>query len=607
MSVEVPGGPSDLKMSDLKIPYGISDFPKIVEDGYLYVDRTGFIPQIESLGQALLFVRPRRFGKSLWLSTLKAYYDVATAPRRQELFGDLAIGANPTPSAHRYFVMSWDFSAIDPRGTVEEIGERIHRYVERRIRSFYSDYREHLPEPGRLEGDAQLSLDALLAAIRRTPYKLYLLIDEYDNFANELMVAREAVYQELVHNERPFKQLFKWVKLAMAGQGLDRLFITGVSPLVMSDLTSGLNICRDIHTLRQTNALCGFRPPEVESMLQRVLPALENSQLDPADVLDMMRVWYDGYRFSPDADERVYNPTLTLYFLHFLLDQGRFPRQMLDANLAADEDKLEYLARVPTGRHVLLDALRDGSPLEISHLEERFTLRDLLNPKGQDVAFYASLLFYFGMLTLDGETPFRTLSLTPPNLVVRKLYLDELGRRLLSTEDRRQVDEPVAALIRHGDIEPLLHFAERRLFTVFSNRDYRGHGEQTVKTALATLLFDDVSYQVFSEREVRRGYADLCLLRRPDARQSALWDILLEIKFLKLSELGLDTERLRTMDRRDLEALPPVAAALAEGARQASRYRRDLVAQGLDLRLKTFAVVALGFERLLAVEVSEDG
>ena len=230
----------------MKIPYGIADFYALRTEGYLYVDRTDRIRTVEELGKALLFLRPRRFGKSLWLRTLACYYDLRLADEHQRLFGGLAAGGEAaTPLAHRYFVMAWDFSDIDPdpppRGVnaavssrVERLGNEIHGYLNGSVKSFVSDYGAHLPRPIEIEVDAFRTLGNLLAVLRQTPYRLYLLVDEYDNFANEVMTAEEEDYLQLVHADGPFKRLWKWVKGAMAGQGLERLFLTGVSPIVMS-------------------------------------------------------------------------------------------------------------------------------------------------------------------------------------------------------------------------------------------------------------------------------------------------------------------------------------------------------------------------------------
>ena len=597
----------------MKIPYGIADFYSLITDRYVYVDRTAHVRTLESLGRALLFVRPRRFGKSLWLKTLRCYYDLALANEHKKLFGRLAIGRDPTPLAHRYFVLEWDFSAVDAQGGAEEIGAGLHDYVNRRIRTFVSDYRDHLPESVALEDDAVLSLDALLAVLRQTPYKLYLLIDEYDNFANEVMVSDEGAYQDLLHADGPYKRLMKWVKSAMAGQGLERLFMTGVSPVVMSDLTSGLNICENVSLDEELSELCGFTEDEVEGLLLQIAGERSGTATEPPafsidEGLEMLRIWYDGYRFAPAARQPVYNPTLALYFLKHLYRKGRYPEQMLDTNLAADEDKLDYLARIIPGQQAVMDLLQTGRPLEIAKLEERFTLADMVRRSSQDRTFLASFLYYFGMLTLSGRTEFRALQLQPPNLVVKTLYIDQVLRFLMPDgADRTAIADPVRSLKQDGGIEPLLRLVEEKLFRIFSNRDYRWMNEHAVKMAFLALVFDDVSYMIHSEAELDRGYADLCLLLRPDARSSRLRDLLFEFKYVKLDELEMSGQQLRALDREELDSLAPVEAALAAAGTQLGHYRRALTERfGGRLKLRAYAVVALGFERLLGREITSE-
>jgi hypothetical protein len=596
----------------MKLPYGIADFYHLRTAGYEYVDRTGYVRAVEERGEALLFLRPRRFGKSLWLRTLACYYDLRYAGEHERLFGDLAVGRDPTPLAHRYFVLSLDFSLINPepppRGVnrdvssrVDRIGNEIHDYLNRALKSFVSDYRVHLPEPVTIEADALHTLDGILAVIRQTPYQLYLLVDEYDNFANEVMASDPDTYDDLVHTDGPFKYLFKWVKGVMAGKGLERLFVTGVSPIVMSDVTSGLNMAEDVYLEADLNALCGFTGDELRSLLERIKSRTEDSWT-VAEAHEMMRVWYDGYRFAENATAAIYNPTLSLYFLSHLQREGTYPGEMLDNNLAADEGKLEYLGRVASGQESVIDLIRSGQPLGIERLEKRFSLRTMLDRSSQDATFLGSYLYYFGMLTLDGRSKIRELLLSPPNLVVRKLYVDGILQFLLPLgKSRDAAAEAKGPLLTDGVIEPLLDFVETTVFPTFSNRDAQGADELMVKTVFVCLLWNEINYVMLSEPELERGYADLCLLLRPDSRDSILTDLLFEFKRLPLGEIGMTGDEVRKAARAELLELPAVAEALGEADAQLRHYAgalRDRHGEGL--RLRAWAVLALGFDRLVA-------
>ncbi|MCB1777738.1 MAG: AAA family ATPase, partial [Candidatus Competibacteraceae bacterium] len=253
----------------MKFPYAINDFGTVIREGYFYQDRTDRIPQLEEAGRQLIFIRPRRFGKSLLLSMLEHYYDVNRADQFETLFGHLAIGQNPTPLHNRYFVMTWDFSLVKAQGEVKDLEMALHRHVNLAIKACAAEYGwrdiEIAPD------DAVASLSSLLIRVRQEAHPLYLLIDEYDNFANEVLMTgrKQAFYEALLYGEGVLKSLFKAVK-AGAGRGIDRVFITGVSPVVLSDMTSDYNVGEDIYLDETFNDLCGFTEAEIAAVLERL-------------------------------------------------------------------------------------------------------------------------------------------------------------------------------------------------------------------------------------------------------------------------------------------------------------------------------------------------
>ena len=589
----------------LQLPYGIADFQALISDGYEYIDRTSYIHDLESLGRHLLFVRPRRFGKSLWLGTLAAYYDLRTAGAHQELFGHLDVGRSPTPDAHRYFVLQWDFSEVSPRGSLERVAGSLNDYVNTELEVFLSDYGDHLPRIA-VRSDARNTFIEVLAAIRKTPHSLYLLIDEYDNFANEIMVRDESTYGGLVHGAGPFKELMKSVKRATQGRGLERLFVTGVSPVVMSDLSSGMNILTDVYQRPELNGLCGFKDDEVLSLLERIHAQDRSPTWTVKETQATIRDWYNGYRFSPGSRDKVFNPTMVLYFLDYLQRYRGSPRRLLDHNLAADEDKLRFIGQVVAGQQTVLDVVQKDAPVEIDDLAGRFTLNEILEQSAYDQSSLASFLTYFGMLTIERETPEGNLHLAPPNMVVRKLYVDQVRRFLLPQgADRTAAWRHAQAVVTRGEIAPFLAFVEEKLFPVMSNRDYIFMDEQSLKMVFLTLLWGEVTHLVVSEPELSRGYADLCLLRRPDRRMPGVYDLVFEFKYAKLGDLGLSGEELRQMDLEEIDQLELVEELFTEAETQLQRYREALLERyGEALQLRAFAVVALGFERLVARELT---
>ena len=593
----------------MKFPYGICDFEKILTNGYFYVDRTDKIPLIEDTGEYLLFLRPRRFGKSLVLSMLENYYDIAKAKKFELLFGSFAIGQTPTPKHNQYFVMNWDFSAVDSTGSAEDVRQRLHDHINGCIEHFKACYKDFLADD--IEShptNAIRSLQSVLAAIKSTPYKLYLLIDEYDNFANEVMMAGKSDsrdrYEALIQGEGALKAVFKAVKTGTKGLGIDRIFITGVSPVVMSDISSGFNIAENIYLTSKFNDLCGFWETEILAALQQIATECEFEEQQVHDALAMMRTFYDGYCFFYTQKSKLYNPTLALYFLKHLQDTCQYPRQILDDNLAMDRGKIIYISQLPHGEIVIAEALNSEKPLAIAQLASRFGVNDMLTAT-KDTPFMASLLYYFGVLTFGGDTPSGELILRIPNLVMRKLYVEQLQDLFLpdwtAKENARRITQQ---FYQTGNLQPLCQFMVKSYFKAFSNRDYRWTDELTVKTAFLTLLFNDTFYIMDSEPELKRQYADLTMIIRPDMRRYQLLDFLIEFKYVKLKKVGVTAKQVKQLSDDELKAKEPIKDKLVESESQLKSYRQTLQSRyGSKLRLHCYSVVAVGYERIIHCEI----
>ncbi len=590
----------------LKFPYGNCNFERIISENYFYQDRTDRIQLLENVGENILLLRPRRFGKSLFLSVLENYYDLAKADKFETLFGHLAIGKNPTPNHNQYFVMKWDFSMVDPHGDIEAIVRSLYNHINQQIKSFAHYYRQFLDYEIKItEADALASFQDLLGVIRA--HRLYLLIDEYDNFANEVMVSRKQGpqrYEQLLQGEGILKTLFKVIKGTLAGMGLERVFITGVSPVVMSDLTSGQHITRNIYFKPEFNDLCGFREEEVAEMVAQVAVNGGLSAEKTAEAMQMMRIYYNGYCFVPPLlyapatkmAENIYNPTMVLYFLEHLQNYGYYPTNMLDSNLAPDRLKLAYAAFLPGGGNVILKAVDEQEPLAIPNLIERFGVQEMLEAENDDT-FVATLLYYLGMLTIGERNRLGELSLRVPNLTMRGLYFERLQKILLPKFSRNEIEQAVREFYTTGNLQPVCDLVEQR-FTTLDNRDYKQADELLVKTAFLAILFNDLYYMINSETALQRGYADLTMILRPGLRQYQLLDHVVEFKYVTLKETGMSGAQLRELSRAELAALPAVQHQLSQAKGQLARYREGLAQiYGDILRLHSHVVVSIGFER----------
>jgi hypothetical protein len=372
----------------------------------------------------------------------------------------------------------------------------------------------------------------------------------------------------------------------------------------MSDVSSGYNVAKNI-TLRPEYAdLCGFHEQEIIDVLAEVVKDCELSADKADEALNMMRTFYNGYRFSLKNKAKIYNPTLALYFFDTFQRDCSYPDQILDDNLAMDRNRISYIASLPHGQDIIARLLDPDNPPKIGQLANKFGVEDMLFAS-KDQPFMGSLLYYLGVVTLGERDEFGELSLQIPNLVIKRLYVERIQEMLLPEyEDKETMREVAKLFYRSGELQPLCNFIENRYFQVFDNRDYRWANELVIKSAFLTILFSDTFYIMDSEQELNKGYADLSLILRPDMRQYQLLDHVLEFKYLKLDDVKMTAKQVREKSREELAEIPIVKNALKEATEQLNHYHKALMQRYQNkLRLQTYAVVALGFERLIFVTV----
>ena len=396
---------SQKKRTDLKIPYGVSDFRRIRNEGYYYIDKTRYLAQMEERDSFIFFVRPRRFGKSLFLSMMESYYDLNAKKDFKKLFGGLWLGDHPTGNANRFMVLKLDFSKVGGTGESlerafeEHIGKRLDDMVSRYPACFDAEFRATFmgqPASGKLADVVNKS--------RRAGIPLYLIIDEYDNFTNQMIrVTGVDDYREITHGAGFYRNWFKKFK----GE-FDRIFMTGVSPVTMDDLTSGFNIAANLTLDPDFNAALGFSEAEVVRMYSDFKGTGKFTDGDPAGIVRSIKPWYDGYCFAKRkvGEESVFNSDMTLYHLKNLVATGEHPESMVDANIKTDYDKLKTISDL---QRVLLrmdpiEALPMTEQTVTSGgvqfpLVESFPAEAIIQPEN-----FRSLFFYYGLLSMAGKS-----------------------------------------------------------------------------------------------------------------------------------------------------------------------------------------------------------
>ena len=513
----------------LKIPYGISNFSKIMAEGFAYVDKTNYIAYLEESGCYHVLMRPRRFGKSLFVSMLEHYYDVKRAAQFDDLFGKLYIGQNPTPLKNRYQVLLMDFSGITVAGH-DAIQRDFDRAVFNALQRFlqYYAYPASAMEAIQQEPTAQGRMRALFRVAQE--HKLLLLIDEYDHFANALLVENRDLFQQVMGKGGFIRSFYEVLKSATMTGVLDRLFVTGVTPLMLDSLTSGFNIAKNLSLNTQFNAAMGFTHAETQALLQ---PLADHCQLDVPVLMRDIADWYNGYRFHPDAKEAVFNADMVLYFaVEFDYQRCAYPRRMLDENIASDYRKIMALFQIgnaETNFQVLDDLINQG---EVTAVQQRKFEID----KHFDRHDFISLLAYMGFVTIIGATMLQT-RFGIPNHVIRELYFQyfkvELEQRNQLTLPDQTLAAAIESLALQGELQPLAVEMERVLQGL-SNRDFIKLDEKHIKTLLLTLLYQFPIYFIQSEREMGRKYPDVLLVERNPFAVN--YQHLIELKYSKKSE-----------------------------------------------------------------------
>ena len=550
------------------IPYGDADFKRIRLTGSLYVDKTRFLRRLERVRFAVL-IRPRRFGKSCWISLLEHYYDRTRGDAFDTVFGGTDIARQPTDERNRYVVLRFNFSAFND--TLEMLERNFEEYCRLEIRHALERNPDLFPEPALeriLAPDFVAGvLNELFAYAGDHGVALYVLIDEYDNFANTILAHHgEAAYRGITHGGGFYRNFFATLKAGAerSDGGIARLFITGVSPITLDDVTSGFNIGKNISLDADFNELLGFTEPEVRGLLEtyRDLGVLDQ---DLDEALDTMRDWYDGYRFAAHARRSVYNTDMVLYYLTESIPNRPPPDYLIDMNVRVDYGKLRHLLVVGRQLNGNFDLLRHvaGEERVACDIQPGFPLERLTRREN-----FLSLLHFFGLLSIREVADGRPVLAIPNQTVRRLLYgflrdaYDDVGTFAV---DLFAFDQLMSAMANAGTWRPVFEFLRDAVAAQTGIRDYIA-GEKVLQGFLAAYL-SVCPYFVFrSEAELGKGYADIALepllARYPHLRRGYL----IELKYVK---------RRDPPDPGHLDAAAQAAAAQIRGYLADERLARQ--------------------------------
>ena len=565
------------------VPYGVADFATVIEQNLYYVDKTMFIPELEKQPRNLFFIRPRRFGKSIFLSMLYSYYDCAQSHKFQSLFGNLWIGQHPTPLQGKYQVLFLDFSQIT--GNIDKLETKFNSYLSINLDAFvrqYSEYYQAEMEEILAQEDFEEKMELIFKAAKAHQYHLYLIIDEYDNFTNVILNERgEKVYHAITHADGFYRDVFKKFK-----GNFERIFMMGVSPVTLDDVTSGFNIGWNISIKPEFDEMLGFSTTDVVEMFTYYkehgsIPA--DSDIDA--IVNDMKPWYDNYCFAKQAlkkKTRMFNCDMVLYYLRNYMDAGCPPEEMIDPNTRTDYGKMKKLLQFDK-----LDGERKGIIRKIAEEEqivtqlyESFSAYQI--PKAE---IFPSLLFYYGMLTIKG-TRGSKLILGIPNNNVRKQYYGYLEEEYQAKAyvNVNQLTDYYYDMAYDGKWEEGLRFMADAYAKVSSVRDGI-EAERNLQGFFMAYLNLNNYYVTAPELELNHGYCDFFLL--PDlTHYASQHSYILELKVLSKKDFSAIVEGEFTEDGKPMtKAEKQWREAVEQIHRYAEAPRVEALRQGTKLHL----------------------
>ena len=511
-----------------KMPYGICNYRKLQEEGYVYVDKTSYLEKLESVGSTLVYLRPGRFGKTLFTSMMYYYYDIKSEALFDSLFKNTYVYKHPTVRKNKYYILKLDFSNIKTSNMNElEIEQEFNTKVVVGIKEFLTHYD--------LKGDnfefTKASNHLLLDFFSyfnslKLEEKLYIIIDEYDNFTNAILEGEGTRFKNLVGNEGIVKNFYSTIKEYVGLGIVDRVFMTGICPITLDSMTTGFNIALDISRDIRFTTMIGLTHEEVKTLLEDIKADKKE------EIYKLMISHYDGYLFNKEQEEKSFNATLVMYFLNYYYSLNKIPDSLIDVNIAFNYGKVENLIKLYQNNYYQ-DILNDlfttdtvsGVLKEKFNLEYDFTKDDII-----------SLLYYFGYLTIGKENILdNSIQFKIPNQVMKETYNNYFVKILNDmniTFDNNHLRECYKELIFEGKITKITNYI-KELLSKADNRDFIKFDEKYIKLMYFTLLCGNPNFNTYTEYPTINGFIDVMLFKNG---KYSKYDIMIELKYLKKSD-----------------------------------------------------------------------
>ena len=514
----------------------------LIEENLYFVDKTMYIEKLEKLhSYYLFFLRPRRFGKSLFVSLLQNYYDINEKDNFDALFKDTYIGQNPTKERNSYYVLNFDFTGVTT-GTKEQLEESFINITKLAFKDFIKRYNltyDYIIKESDGNVSAANMLEDFFTDVKYKVEKpIYVIIDEYDHFANELLSFQFDLFRESISNTGFVRKWYEVLK-KQTKTIVKRIFATGVSPITLDSLTSGFNISDSITREEAFNEMMGFTEDEVKQMVKETAKfPMDENEMDA--LMEVLHKNYNGYLFSEKAHKRLFNSDMILYYLKTYVEDKEGPIDLIDQNIASDYSKLGKMFELKDkkGNMDVLEKILNGEEV-VAQITRQFSME-----KDFTTDDFKSLLFYLGLLTIDK----RVLSFTKlkvPNYVIKGLYFGYFEKKIRETInyeiDTVEISSAVSQIALDGKNDKFISVIERTLHKL-SNRDYISFDEKYIKLIMLSYFMLSNVYMVKSEYEVESGYIDIALLRREPIEPD--YFAIFEIKYIKKSEYKVHEQKI---------------------------------------------------------------
>ena len=562
-----------------KIPYRIINYKKLRENNYYYIDKTMYLEKLEDAGETLMYLRPGRFGKSLFTSMMYYYYDVNSKGLYDTLFKDTYVYNNPTKDKNNYYILYFDFSGITTENRNEyELENEFNNKVINGINNFINYYNLNISMDYKDKSSNRILLDLFsnFEALK-LENNIYIIIDEYDNFTNAILEDNGDRFKSIVGNGGFLKSFYAVIKEYVRNNVVGRFFATGICPITLDSMTTGFNICTDLSTNPIFNSMIGLTHEEVKKLIDDV----EISKNKQEEIFDVMLKNYNGYMFNKNANEKVFNATLVMYFMKQYLTFNEIPDELSDKNIAFNSGKIGNLLKLYDNKYYLdiIDTLlKEGKISGI--LKVCFDLT-----KDFDRDDIISLLYYFGYLTNGGVDEDGNIIFKIPNKIMNRLYYNYFIELINLQYDNSILSSSLKELRSNGNILPLSQFIEN-IFKKMSNRTLISYDEKYIQLMYAVIIEtnnNNNAFNIYTEYEVNNGYIDLMILRKD--KNITNYDIMIEFKYIKKSEYS---EKI--LKEKKLEAIS-----------QLKRYSLDNRIDNTNL--KKYVIIFVGKDLKLVDEI----